>query len=383
MVLKVRSGLGTTCVNEVQSLFAMAVLALALVGCQAATSTSPTSSTHVYIAGKLGTSSSSFVPVYWKDGVLNYLPLNTGATNGGVWGAAEDSSGNLYFAGGQTNSPVGYWKNSTYTALTLGSTYTAGNTGPIAVDSSGNVWVVAEVGVSSLTTFVYWKNGVGPTVIPGSPDNVWGIQADLSGNVYFFGTEENGNGMVGYIWKNGANPTINPLMGGNTNSSESVGTLDSAGNVYAFANEWGTGTGGWFYWKVGSTTATALPTGNLTGWLASKGIAANSGNFGFIGIYGPGSAPTTLEYWANQNSTPIAVTFPTGTTVTNSDTFDSAYDSKGNLITPVQLGNTYVSGTTGTLSDGTPYYLQNSTPIALPLGTGYTWGDVGWVVVGP
>ncbi len=75
------------------------VVAIALVGCPD-TSTTPTSD-HVYIAGKVGTASNNTVPVYWKDGTLNYFALSPGFTNGWASGIAVDSSGTVCAQGGQ------------------------------------------------------------------------------------------------------------------------------------------------------------------------------------------------------------------------------------------------------------------------------------------
>lgn len=151
--------------------FGVILLALAgIVACNMSspgTTTPPGTTTHVYIGGQVGTSSSSTIPVCWKDGALNMLPLN-GAAHGGAFAITEDKSGNIYVAGGTSTSPVGCWKNTTFVPLSLG-TYSVGFAAGIAVDTSGNVWVVGVVGTSNPpTTFVYWENSGAPTLLRGS-----------------------------------------------------------------------------------------------------------------------------------------------------------------------------------------------------------------------
>jgi hypothetical protein len=100
--------------------------------------------THVYIAGEVGSSSTSTLPVYWEDGVMSALPLSATYTNGWTSGVTEDSSGNLYFLGGQHkegSTIYGYWKNSTFTQFTPPKEKTFWEKA-IAVDASGKVWVV-------------------------------------------------------------------------------------------------------------------------------------------------------------------------------------------------------------------------------------------------
>jgi len=55
---------------------------------------------------------------YWKDGTLNYLPLNSGYTGSEAGYLAEDSSGNIYVLSTQwseSGQPTlfGYWRNGT------------------------------------------------------------------------------------------------------------------------------------------------------------------------------------------------------------------------------------------------------------------------------
>ena len=342
----------------------------------------PTPSTHVYIAGSVGKSISNTVPAYWKDGVLYLLPLTNGSTSGQAFGIAEDRSGNLYVAGGLQNGQVGYWRNSTFVPLPLGA-YGAGTTAGIAVDTDGNVWVEGEVGASatSLDTFVYWKNGTGPSFLASSPSQVWGIQADLLGNVYIIGNLVTGP-MLPYVWKNGANPTQQGLLGDNTNAYIQQSALSMNG-LSIFGVEWGGTTGGPAYWSNGVPTALPVGAYDPNGDWISAGVAASpGGDLAFVAAYGPTTTATTLLYWATATSTPVPMTMPGGYT-TFGNFSNAAFDSKGGFINPGQVGKAGTDVNGAVLDDGVPVYWRDGIPHLLPMGAGNSWGAAGWVVVGP
>src|SRR5208283_1234876 len=142
---------------------------------------SPT--THVYIAGKVGNSTNNILPVYWKDGVINYLQLSPTYTNGWAVGITVDKAGNVYVQGGQwiinTSTVVyGYWKGSSFTPLTVPPAYTTLWEEGIAVDTSGNVWLAYTVGSSSPPIIpAYWENSGSPLSLPNAT-NVCNVGAD-------------------------------------------------------------------------------------------------------------------------------------------------------------------------------------------------------------
>jgi uncharacterized lipoprotein YajG len=342
--------------------------------------TSGSSALHVYIGGAVGPSIASGVPVYWKDGVLNFLAPD-GASGGGAYGIAEDKSGNLYIAGVLDGQP-GYWKNSTFTALSLG-TYAQGYASSIAVDTNGNVWVGGQAGTPTPNIFVYWENSGNCNVLPGSPNDAWGLQADTFGNVYFIGTELIGGNPWPCYWKNGANPTALTLTGGNNGGYAAQLAVDSSGNLYICGMQWGGANGGPVYWKTVAgiwQSATLLPQGAYSGngWWNVSGIVIDfTGEIYMAGGTGISSLTTPI-YWKGLTSTPTTMTLPTGTSVFGLASGAAAFDGSGNFIVAGTAGNTQ-SG----IADSVPFYWQNGTPINLPMGSGNAWGMTGWVVAGP
>jgi len=174
---------------------------------------------HAYIAGRVGNSTNGQIPVYWKDGVINYLQLSPTYTNGWTCGITVDKSGNVYVQGGQWNTTstiYGYWKGSIFTQLSTGG-YAYLWEQNIAVDTTGNVWLAYDVSNSGTyppTIPAYWENSGSPTLLP-SATNVWDVIADGSGNVYFFGTTGGTSdnaaspdySQTPAVWKNGTSLT--------------------------------------------------------------------------------------------------------------------------------------------------------------------------------
>ena len=114
------------------------------------------------------------LPCYWKDGVLNLL--STGSqTNGGVFGVNVIGK-DVYFFGWTVNgsttpwpptsqTPV-YWKNGVLQTLPLPAGGTFGNAKWGFIDVSGD-FLVAAGGIydaSGNSILGYWKNGVWTTV---------------------------------------------------------------------------------------------------------------------------------------------------------------------------------------------------------------------------
>jgi hypothetical protein len=325
--------------------------------------------------------------VYWKDGVMNALPLG-GATNGGAFAITEDSAGNIYVAGGTSTSPVGYWKNSTFVPLSLG-TYAQGFVASIAVDTTGNVWLGGQVGTPNPNIFAYWENTGGPTVLPGGPDNGWDLNADKAGNVYFLGTINVSGNDIPYVWKNGASQTALPLSASYTHGYPGTLTVDSSGNLYVIGQQYGGGASVNVYWKnigggwqnpVAFNPGTYFASGS---WYAGVigGAIDSSGNLHSAMSYGV-PTPSSVVDWSSTSVAPVAGTIPNGTTLVWVASGSVALDDSGNLYAAGQAGNTLSSGNGSQLSDGVPAYWKNGTASALPMGTGNTWGMGGWVVVG-
>ena len=333
---------------------------------------------HVYIQGNVGTSSTSTVPVYWKDGVLNYLPASGGGSTSGI---AHDNSGNVYISGAK-GGQAGYWKNSNFIPLSLGQ-YAAGVVQGIAVDTTDNVWVLGSQGSPGSITCFYWKNSSGPYLLPG---NIWqcvNVSPDSSGNVYIIGTAiVNGLYDLTAIWKNGSNPIVMAESSG-TNGAWVGNQLatDSSGNLYLCA----VADSGPEYWKTVSGVwqgPFALQYGTYTGATATDIGVDSSGNLHVVGCWPMSGGPyTTLLYWQSASSAPTLISLPSGASVFWIGT--STFDTSGNFIFVGTAGTQEPGGKWATITDGVPVCWVNGTPINLPMGSGNTWGCTGGVVVGP
>ena len=365
------------------------VLAVIILGCQNETTPTPEAS-HVYISGKVGTTSSNTVPVYWQDETLNYLPLSSGCTNGWAAGIAVDSSGSVYVSGGQwgATSMNGYWKDSTFFPLSLGS-YTVCWYSGLAVDSAGNVWVTATVGNSvPPTTSVYWKNSGDPSLLPDCT-NLWGLGADTLGNVYFMGTVGGTSindpapdyDWTPAYWKFGAGgmtgPTTLPLSGANTNGYAASVACDASGNFYTCGGQWSTTSGGPVYWK-NSGNPNELSMGAFSAYASwGLGILAldASGKLYVVARIGPVDTPDTVVYWSGATSD--TATLPLG---------GNAYWAVWNTAGAVDSeGNFFVVGSVGSSSSATiPVYWKNGgNYVQLSMGPGNSFGEAGSVATEP
>jgi hypothetical protein len=133
------------------------------------------SGTDVYAAGVYNN-----MPVYWKNGVINTLNLNSSPVGG--FASAIAVVGMDVYVAGATNPPgrdyqATYWKNGLSTDLSA-NTSDISNANGIAVVGSDIyvVGTVSSVGGSSSSP-VYWKNGV-ENKLPGAGS----INAICSGN---------------------------------------------------------------------------------------------------------------------------------------------------------------------------------------------------------
>ena len=368
-------------------LLGVVVVAIVLVGC---TDTSTNATTdHVYIAGKVGTASNDTMPVYWRDGALNYFPLSPSFTNGWASSIAVDSSGTVYAQGGQWGSTTiyGYWNGSTFIELSFGP-YTVFWDNGIAVDSTGNVWIAAILGNSSPPTVpVYWKNSGSPSSLSNCT-NKNGLAADTLGNVYFMGTIGGSNinaasadySWTPAYWKNGAGgltgPTTLQLSGSYTNGYAGQVAVDAAGNFYTCGGQWSDTSGEVVYWKNDESPLT-LPKGTYStyAWWG-LGITAidASGKLYFLGRIGT-SGPEFPIYWSGATSDPVAL--PLG-----GNSFWSIWNEAGAVDAQ---GDFIIVGSVGSSSDTTiPVYWENGgTYIELPMGSGNTVGRANSIAVGP
>jgi hypothetical protein len=370
-------------------LLGIAVLAAFVLGCPNPTTTTTTTTSHVFIAGSVGATESSKVPVYWKDGALNYLPLTPDFTGGQAAFIAVDSSGAVYVSGEQwgKTSVRGYWKGSTFIPLDLDA-YTECWFHGLVVDSVGSVWITAIVGTSSPPTIpVYWKNFGKPIPLPDCT-NVFGLAADASGNVYFTGTFGGSSVYASPVdydwtpayWKNEigglTGPTALPLSDTNTNGYASPVAVDASGNVYTCGWQWSSIAGEPVYWKNWSSP-TQLPQGSYSSynWWSVDSLAIGaSGKLYFIGRIGE-TGPEYLVYWNGATSNP-AILSAAGNAYWNVWGSAGAEDARGNFL---------VVGSVGSSSSNIiPVYWKNGGDyIQLPMGPGDSYGQATTIAAGP
>jgi hypothetical protein len=363
------------------------VVAMALLGCPDNSTTQ--TSDHVYIAGQVGTASDNCVPVYWKDGALNYFPLHLGNTNGWTGCIAVDSLGTVYAQGGQwgSTSMHGYWKGSTFIELSFNS-YTKFWYQAIAVDSTGDVWLAAILDNSSPPTIpVYWKNSGSPSSLSDCT-NIWGVAADTLGNVYFMGTIGGTNVNAASLdyswtpayWKNGPGGLIGPtslqLSGSYTNGCAGPVAVDAEDNFYTCGAQWSDTADEIVYWK-NNETPIALSKGAYGAyawWGAGITAVDASGKLYFLFRIGT-AGPEFPVYWNGATSDPAALLLG-GNSYWNIWNEAGAVDAQGNFI---------VVGSVGSSSATTiPVYWENGgSYVELPMGSGNTFGQAHWVAVGP
>lgn len=386
---------------------------LAVIGCPLASNTpntpnTPTTGMHMYIAGGVNysTGGSGVGPsqaVYWKDGTINYLPLNFGYSWGWADYIAQDKSGNIYVLGQQGGSGTGpqlwgYWRNGAFTTLADFNTYPFINELGLAVDTNGNVWALAFAGSDNNHAVpYYWKNSGSPTQPPNAT-NLTGIAADASGNVYMTGM----TGGTAYlastgfssnwtptVWKNGitATPLSTTLSGtGYSYGFVSSPVIDASGNLYACGSVFTAG-GVPVYWKaaagnLASNSATSFsvagyPVSTYTYWVVYGTAVDNSGNVDAqANVSTTGAPPLANGFYSNTSSPPASLIYwrggapgalPLGTD-TSWFSFWGATDSSGNYFVTGAIATD--AGAAATNGQGIPVYWKNGgTAVQLPMGT--------------
>ncbi|HQI01113.1 MAG TPA: hypothetical protein PLA18_07565 [Deltaproteobacteria bacterium] len=188
-----------------------------------------------YITGFYLNDSDVFIPVYWKDGVLNYLdPLVPGKRSRAT--AVDIEGSDIYIAGSCNDdndvSVAGYWKNNVWTSLpSLVATEDARAKGILVKGS--DVYVVGGSESEVMEVPGYWLNGVW-NALPTLADNggsAVSITTDGT-DIYISGYTINSSDQeVMCYWKNGtrtdsttvdSSPSIN---GGMTIALSSDGVL--------------------------------------------------------------------------------------------------------------------------------------------------------------
>jgi hypothetical protein len=352
---------------------------------------------HVYIDGGVWPSPSSYdsqVPVYWKDGIINYLPLESGYASGGIGSITVAESGDVYIAGNQNGSLNGYWKNSNFVTLPNGG-YSNAFASDIAVDTAGNVWVVGSVGPSSAQIFVVWENGGYPSLLPGSPSNAWAIQADMVGNVIVIGTIGTGSGMLPCVWENGSAPIPLGLSGGNTGGYPHKLAMDSSGNLYSCGNQWGGSTAGPAVWERLDGVwqgAFAVSTSGINSAYNSNFCCMafdSAGNADCIGLYGP-SGPsastycTNVYYWPGLGGQPSALVANQAAILMTDSA--AAFNPAGQLVVVGSVGTIEPNGRDSwPIADGIPvtFGTASSNPSSLQVDSTNPYGWARSIAIGP
>jgi len=138
-----------------------------LPGATPTTSSIYVSGSDVYVAGWEDTRLNTFRAVYWKNGILHSLSIDSFYNS--VAASVVVANGDVYIAGWQNingYSRAMLWKNGVGTPLTSGATASAANSVYVLgndVYVAGSQWVVQGSYVA-----VYWKNGIPVTLTDGT-----------------------------------------------------------------------------------------------------------------------------------------------------------------------------------------------------------------------
>lgn len=329
-----------------------------------ASSTLPTTTSHVYIAGWIYP-----YPVYWRDGVLHRI-----GTTSGYWAYSVAVSGtDVYVMGADfANATYVYWKNDAMTTLPLPAGVSFKFSYGIAV-AGGHVYVAA-VGMngSGQQIPLLWTDGVVaelPVPSADASDNA-GMQGNIvatANDAYAYGaTYTNSGGGHSLFWKNGA------LTTGQSGGWITDGTI-SGTDVLLAGWEPGTTTSSVGGYSDITTSAQTFVT-DLAGSPGSlvDGIAVS----GSGGVYLAGETndwspnpPSRPVYWTG--ATPAALPLPSG------------YATASAMLIAVGGGDVYIVGYPVTRSNFwtssnpmTPLLWKNGSLVTLQLPSGDTAAEI-------
>jgi hypothetical protein len=210
----------------------------------------------VYVSGLIYTPNAPTKPVYWKNGVLNYLPYNP-QTLTGVGTRFIAICGQDVYIGGDGF----YWKNGVITNLPNAQSVTA-----IAI-SGTDVYILGQASaLSGSSAMAYWKNGV-QTYIPYNknyPITQTSAIAVHGNDIYVVGNASNNSTDYAVYWKGGV---LTPLdAGGSSLACATAVTIDAGNNVYisgVLRNSAGLYNA--VYWKNGTLNTLSTLNSGTTG----------------------------------------------------------------------------------------------------------------------
>jgi hypothetical protein len=351
---------------------------------------------HVYIDGGVWAAKGKYEyqqPVYWKDGLINYLPLNEGYLSGGLGGIAVSASGDIYVAGNQQGTLVGYWKNSAFHQLPAGSGYSSLTPSDIAIASNGDIWLVGYGKTTTSTDYVYWKNEEGPTPLTGSPANANVISADHAGNVYIVGTIGSGAAGKPYVWVNGGEPKALPIGDTYTNGNAHRIGMDSSGEFFACGQVWSATASVPAFWNTTAGVWQA-PSPLSTAGLDPSSFSINMLDLAFasddtpsfVALVRPASGAlfTSLYRWAGASGAPAAMGSVNGATALLVTDSAAAFDGDDRIVVAGSAGTDQPNGrNTWPITDGVPISWTNGEPASLQTDASYPFGWARSIAVGP
>ncbi|EHQ29362.1 hypothetical protein [Mucilaginibacter paludis] len=222
----------------------------------------------VYVSGTMLTAGYyPLIPVYWKNGVLNYLPHPTvkGGNDDLFWhttGIAISGS-DIYISGDNYGEGV-YWKNGNIIKLP-NSEYANG-----IIVSGTDVYVVGDMYGNPVTTTTYagyWKNGVAVYMPNPSKISQKALAIAVKGNdIYVAGDISTGGGNTNAVyWKNGVLTTLSKTTGVGVRATGVC--IDPNNNLYISGTDAGPGqyTTLATYWLNGSETVLSTKSSTATG----------------------------------------------------------------------------------------------------------------------
>jgi len=323
------------------------------------------SSNAVDISGWAGVTNGTITygaPVYWQNTTLWPMAVSQGSYFSVYWGAV-DSSNNFYVAGAvgsssSTSTPV-YWENGAMNNLNVGASYSYGVAYSVVV-SGGYLYVVGAVGTSNSNLVpCYWVVPVGQTTSnlnllqfnSATYSSGWALSVafDISGKAYFAGAVANSQAgtLTPCYWvvtspsasssgQVGQSNTL--LMSGTTNiygSAYNIGVYGSAApqTIYISGIEGTTSSANLPCFWTGLTTTgvtnapTDLSLGGNTSFDLNWAALDTSGDFYLVGGVGSSSSMTPC-YWEVTGGTPTPPTIlPTGPGNSGGEAFGIAFDS--------------------------------------------------------